>query len=346
MDVRILQVRPQEALRDLDGALQAFFRRLKAGETPGFPRFKGKREGEGHFRLTGSIGVVPGTITLPRIGKVRIQPGDRRYAPVGQYESASVVQEHGEWFVSVRLRIPDATEVPEDAPRVGLDLGVRKLAVLSDGTLIPNPKALRRASLQLKRAQRTLSRRVKGSNRRKNARRRLARQHQRVANIRRDALHKATTAIAQKYPVVVIEDLNVRGMTRAASGPGRAQKAGLNRSLLDAGFGTFRQMLSYKLQRAGGRIIMVDPSYTSQMCSHCGVRTDCGFQEIFSCAACGFTEDRDLNAAQNIRARSYGTKVTASWPETETARGGAVRRQSRKALSHASLKRESEHVPP
>ena len=304
------------------------------------------RPGEGHFAVTGAIAVGPCTVTLPRIGAVRIMPGDRGYAPTMRYVAASVVQEHGEWFVSVRVEAADAEPAPEDAPRVGLDIGVRKLAVLSDGTVFTNPKALRRAELRLKRAQRVLSRRVRGSGRRRDARKRLAARHQRVANVRRDALHKATTMIARMHPVVVVEDLKVRGMTRRAHGKGRAVKAGLNRSILDASFGEFRRMLAYKLAMRGGRLIAVHAAYTSQTCSACQSRTNCGSNETFTCAACGFTVDRDLNAAINIRARSYGPNDAASWPESPpsggNARGGAVRHRERKLAVLAPMKRELE----
>jgi len=335
---------PQEALRDLDVAFTATFRRLKAGENPGFPRFKSKRPGEGHFRVSCSVTVTEQTITLPKIGAVRIQPGDRGYAPAGRYTSGAVVQEHGEWFVSVLLEITDAPEIarPDDAPRVGLDIGVRKLAVLSDGTIFENPRALKAAERRLKKAQRTLSRRRKGSGRRRRARTVFAHRHRRVVRVRKDAIHKATTAITRTCPIVVIEDLKVRNMTRATSGKGRRAKAGLNRSLLDAGFGEFRRQLTYKIQRAGGRLMVVHPAYTSQICSRCQVRTDCGSNEIFTCTACGFTDDRDFNAARNIRARSFEQVVAASWPETENARGGEVRRPG-KARSHTPTKRERGH---
>lgn len=337
---------PQEALRALDVAYAAFFRRVKACEKPGFPRFHGRLHGEGGFAVTGVVTVDQGTVTLPRLGSVRIMPGDRGYAPAGKYVAASIVQEHGEWFVSVRVEVPDVEPAPEDAPRVGLDVGVRKLAVLSDGTVFANPKALRKAEPRMKRAQRVLARRVNGSNRRKDARRRLVNRHTRVANIRADALHKATTIIARTYPVVVVEDLRVRNMTKRVCGKGRAAKAGLNRSILDASFGEFRRMLAYKLAMRGGRMIAVHAAYTSQTCSACQARTNCGSNETFTCAACGFTVDRDLNAAINIRARSYGPNDAASWPESPSsdgnARGGAVRRVGRKPVSLAPVKRESE----
>ena len=128
---------PQEALRDLDEAFTHFFRRLKLGEKPGFPRFKAKGRDPGHFHLTGSITVKDGRIRLPRVGAVRFMPGDRGYIPDGTYSSASVVEDHGHWCVSVRFDVPEA---PADATRpvVGLDAGVRELAHLSDGTVIPN----------------------------------------------------------------------------------------------------------------------------------------------------------------------------------------------------------------
>ncbi|MEK9207304.1 MAG: transposase, partial [Patescibacteria group bacterium] len=271
---------PQEALRDLDVAYGRFF--AKRGR---HPKFHAKRPGEGGFRLTGSIRIEDGCVTLPRLGRLRIQPGCRGYASSGIYGSARLVQEHGEWFCSVLEAVP--CEPPSVAPdalaEVGLDLGARKLAVLAspDGgiEIFPNRRALLRATRKLRAAQRVVARRKKGSGRRRRAVRCLGRVHRRVARVRRDMTHKATAKIAARYKVVAMEDLRVGNMTRRAHGKGRRAKSGLNRVVLDANLGEFRRQLTYKLALRGGRIVFVSPAYSSQRCSHCGDYNDPGSSE-------------------------------------------------------------------
>lgn len=334
---------PQEALRDLDVAFKHFFRRCKDGlAKKGYPRFKARRRGEGGFRLSQEKGIVV-TLThimLPRIGAIRIQPGCHGYIQPGRYSSASVVQEHGEWFVSVLSNVAEAAPVDITiAPRVGIDLGVRKLMTISTGEIVPNPKALNKARLRLARRQRALAKKVKGSQRRERARRAVAKVHQRVANVRKDAIHKATRSIVDRYPVVAIEDLSVRNMTKATHGKGRAAKAGLNRSVLDASFGEIRRQLDYKLKLRGGHLIVVPAPYTSQRCSvlrdgsPCGALTDCGSNETFTCSACGAILDRDVNAARNIFADSFR--------ETSPPVG-----RRRKTLVEADVSREGACIVP
>jgi putative transposase len=324
---------PQEALRDLDVAFQHFFRRVKAGEKAGYPRFKRKGRDHGHFRVTGSIAVEGSAIHLPRIGRVRLMPGERGYVPAGRYATVSVVEEAGRWFASVHVEVAEAP-TDDTRPTVGLDAGVRELARLSDGTVFENPcvlarerRRLRKVALRIARKRRAADKRLgkwkKGERRVESGRLRVARSAavrvaRRVANLRNDALHKATTAIARAYSVVRVEALASRNMTRRRRGKGRAAKAGLNRAILDSGMLRLRSLLAYKMTLHGGRLEVVNPAYTSRTCSRCGERTDPGSSKIFKCASCGLVADRDQNAAQNIL-------VAASWPETQNARGGAVR---------------------
>lgn len=330
----------QESLRDLDAALRRFFDGCKPGaRRVGYPRFKSRERATPHFRLTGTVRVADGRIQLPRIGKVRIATGDRLYAPAGSYSGGSLVQEHGRWFASVLVEQAAVVALASSGPaEVGIDLGVRKLAVLSDGTVYENPRALQKAAAKLRRAQKALSRSQRGSNRRKKAARKVGRIHGRVANVRKDALHKATSEIASRFRVVAVEDLKVRNMTRSAAGtaekPGTRvrQKAGLNRSVLDASFAEFRRQLGYKLAARGGRLVAVPAPYTSQRCSACGSITDPGSSEVYACAACGLRIDRDLNAARNI--------VAASWPETQNARRAGVRPDGARTVRQSALKRE------
>ncbi len=345
---------PQEALRDLDEAYSHFFRRLKAGEAPGFPRFKAKGRDPGHFRLTGTIRVANGRIHLPRVGAIRFMPGDDSYIPDGSYGTASIVEDHGRWCVSVRLEVAEA---PQDLTRpvVGLDAGVRELAHLSDGTIIHNSCAsaqearrLRKAKLSVARKQRAADKRhgkpKKGcrrfeSNRLRQARKQAARYELRAANIRTDALHKATTELAKRYSVIRVEKLNGKNMTRRCKGRGRAAKAGLNRAILDSGMLRLCSLLAYKMPLYGGRLEVVPAAYTSRTCSRCGARNNPGSSKTYKCESCGVVLDRDHNASLNILAAASCALAPASPP----GRRGAAVRPKAEAGRQAATIRQSEH---
>jgi putative transposase len=217
---------------------------------------------------------------------------------------------------------------------VGVDLGVYALAVLSTGERVTGPRPLRASLRRLRRAQRVVSRRRKGSARRRRAIRRLARIHARVGNLRRHHLHAFTTRLAKNHGKVVVEDLNVRGMSRTARGtvgePGRrvAAKAGLNRSLADQSFGELRRMLAYKCRWYGSHLAVAPRFFPStKRRSGCGVV--CAKlrlrERVFRCVACGLCLDRDLNAARNlVWWASVAQDVAGSAPETENARRGAT----------------------
>ena len=301
---------PQEALRDLDRA----FRNFLAGRAR-YPRFKSRNRGIGGFRLTGTIKVDHRTIQLPRIGRVKFQPGEYSYLPWGKHAQVSVTEKAGRWFVSVvGPEIEDAA--PNGNPAVGLDLGVARLATLSDGTVIENPRALASGQRKLKRLQQEVSRKKKGSANRGKARRRLAKAHARVRNVRSNHLHQVTTTLAKSHGRIVVEDLKVRNMTKG----GGSRKRGLNRVVLDAAFGEFRRLLTYKGKLYGCEVVAVPPHYTSQRCSSCGhvEKGNRRSQSDFRCLSCGHEANADLNAAINIL-------VAASSSETENACGEDVR---------------------
>ena len=202
---------------------------------------------------------------------------------------------------------------PPKRGAVGVDLGVKNLAILSDGTVIPNPRALGTRLKALRKAQQAMSRKVRGSARREKAKARVARLYARVTDARMDAINKATTMIANTYSAVCIEDLNVAGMMKNRH---------LARSLSDAALGEFRRQLEYKTARNGAALRVVDRWFpSSKTCSNCGVvKAKLSLSErTFNCDACGLSLDRDLNAAINIC-------VAGSAPETLNARGGDVRR--------------------
>jgi putative transposase len=297
--VEVSKCAPQEAFRDLERAV----RNWREGRA-NFPRFKRKKSlDDNKARLTGSIRVTPRHVKLPHIGKVRtkertdkllelIQAGKARIL------SATISREADRWFVSLTCVVerpdPEPREVrgPEDI--VGVDLGLESFITLSDGTKVEAPKPLRKAVRLLERRSRQLSRKQKFSKNFKKASLRLARLHRRVRNIRRDFLHKVTTWLAKTKPVIVVEDLNVRGMS---------QNGHLSQAIYDVSWGMFRRMLEYKCQWYGARLIVVPQDFPStKACSNCG---EIGpplplSQRVFRCEACGLEIDRDWNAALNL----------------------------------------------
>ena len=251
---------PQEALRNLDRAFTNFFRQIKNGENAGFPKFKSRKRGRGSFRLTGTIRVFENCIQLPRLGLLRLKEGGYLPSESKKLHILSVtVSEHAhKWFVS--LQVQEEITVPENGgPVVGADVGLHRLVTVSDGTTFENPRALQRFERRLKRVQRTLSQRKRGSRNHEKTLRLLQKIHGRVANIRCDALHKVTTMLAKTKSVIVIEDLNVEGMR---------QNHRLAKSVSDVGFGEFHRQLVYKTQWYGSRLVVVPRFYpSSKMCS-------------------------------------------------------------------------------
>lgn len=278
---------PQEALRNLDLAYRNFFE-----GRAGFPRFHSKRRGEGSFRLTGSIRVERGHVTLPRIGRVKLK--ERGYLPVGIHvRSATISEKAGRWLLSIAVEEERPTPSPPEGESVGVDLGITVLATVSDGATFPNPKAWSRKVRKLMRLQREVSRKEKGSKNREKAKRRLSRCHVRVADLRKDAMNKVTTMLARTKPVIVIETLRPQNMLKNHH---------LARSLADASFGDFLRQLEYKGRWYGSRLVRADPFYPStKLCSGCGALKEMPLSErTYSCPVCGMVMDRDLNASRNL----------------------------------------------
>ena len=241
----------------------------------------------------------------------------------GRVLRVTVSMRAGRWYASLTVEREDkpAVNPPKGGP-VGVDLGVKTLATLSDGTVVENPRYLRKSERKLRRAQQVLSRKTKGSNRRANARAKVAHLHARVANQRSDAMHKLTTWLAREYSDISIEGLHVAGMVKNHR---------LAKSVSDAAFGEFRRQLEYKTARTGARLHVVDRWYgSSKTCSKCGsVKAKLSLNErTYRCNSCGLAMDRDLNAAINIC-------VAGSAPETLNAHGATVRRSDRSS-GHAT----------
>jgi putative transposase len=282
----------QATLRRLDKAFQAFFRRLKTGETPGYPRFKGRNRfdtvefpsyGDG-CRFDGRC------VYFQHIGRIKV----KLHRPIeGQIKTISFKREADGYSVVCSCDLGDVNVTPADGPAAGIDLGLKAFLVTSEGESIAPPQHYRHAQAALRRAQRKVARRQKGSKRRTKAVHALQKQHQWIGNLRRDFHHKTARALVLRYGTIVHEDLNIRGIARSR----------LAKSTLDVAWGSFLQILSYKAEEAGVRVIAVRPHNTTQACSQCGALPAIPktlADRVHSCCKCGYVADRDLNAAQNI----------------------------------------------
>ena len=307
-------------LRSLASALTNWSksrRGARKGRKVGFPKFKAKDRATPRFAYTTDFRLIEGdpkALRLPKVGRVHCMEDVAERVGGARVLRVTVSRRAGRWYAALTVEREDReAQQAQQGGAVGVDLGVKTLATLSDGTVIENPRPLRKAERRLKRAQKALSRKVKGSKRRAKARAKVARIHARVANQRLDAMHKATTWLTQTYSTVCIEDLNVTGMVKNHR---------LAKAIMDASFGEFRRQLDYKTARTGATLHVVDCWYpSSKTCSKCGrVKAKLSLAErTYRCDGCGLTMDRDLNAAINI-------KVAGSAPETQNAHGETVSR--------------------
>ncbi|MFG3714739.1 IS607 family element RNA-guided endonuclease TnpB [Micromonospora sp. NPDC047730] len=316
------------------------------GRRVGFPRFKSRRRAIPSVRFTtGAIRVERDHkhVVLPRLGRLKTHESTRKLArrvEVGTARilSATVRRDGGRWHVAFCVEVERAARTPTRPQAVvGVDVGITHLAVLSTGEMVPNPRHLDEAAQRMRRLARQMSRRVgpdrrtgqRPSNRWEHARQQAARAHARVANLRRDGLHKLTTRLARKYGTIVVEDLNVAGMLRNRR---------LARQIADAGFGEIRRQVTYKAEWNSGRRIVADRWYpSSKTCSDCGaVKAKLPLRvRTYSCDSCGLTLDRDLNAARNLAALAREVTTAGSGPvagrgaDRKTRPGGpvAVKRQ-------------------
>jgi putative transposase len=311
----------QHLLRRLDKAFAAFFRRVRSGEKPGFPRFKGrdrfrsleytygdgcKLRQDGHGRRS---------FYVQNVGEVRLCY--HRAIPSGASIKHAVVKRvNKRWFVCLMLelpvplaeRAPTRRQVGKVPSTLGIDVGLKSLAALSSGELIETPRPLRANLAKLRRLQRHAARQVKGSQRQRKTYRQVARLHEKVANQRADHLHKLSTRLVTGNDLIAIEDLSLAFMNRNGH---------LSLASHDAGFGLFRQMLEYKAESAGIQVIAVRASNTSQVCSGCGSMVPKGLSvRVHECPECGLVLDRDVNAARNILALALKSLGRSDQPVT------------------------------
>ncbi|WP_318835901.1 RNA-guided endonuclease InsQ/TnpB family protein [Deinococcus wulumuqiensis] len=282
----------QDVLKRLEKAFKAFFRRVKAGQTPGYPRFKGAGWYDSICYPQSGFSVSDKTAFFSKIGNIRI----RLHRPLeGKLKTATIRRECGEWYVSYVCEV-EAAPLPATSSQVGVDVGTTWFCITSDGEFVENPRHFQRGMKRLRVAQRTLSRRKRGSNRRKKAKAAVAKLHRKVARQRLDFHHKTAAKLIRENDLVAHEALNVLGMG----------KGNLARSIHDVGWGQFFSLLSLKAASAGRTVIAVDPRYTSQTCHECGhaCRENRIGQAKFRCVNCGHTANADHNAAKNILARA------------------------------------------
>lgn len=304
------------AIRRLDRAFKAFFRRVKAGEKPGYPRFKG-RGWWGSVEWPEGDGAKWDSVAHPTVTRVRLQGVGHvrvhQHRPVkGTVKTITAKREGKRWYVVLSCDDVPAEPMEPTGAAVGIDMGVASFLTASDGVHVPNPRHLAASADRLAAAQRKLSRKKRGSNRRRKAVARVAALHGKVRRQRLDHAHKTALALVRDHDVIAHEALQVANMTRrprprqAEDGtflPNRAAaKSGLNRSINDAGWGVFLEILRAKAESAGRVVIEVNPAFTSQRCAECG-HTAAGnrvSQAAFRCLSCGHEAHADVNAAVNI----------------------------------------------
>lgn len=286
----------KSAVQTLDIAYQNFFRRVKLGQKPGYPRFKSKHDHRQSYkskRVGTNIRILDKAVQLPKLGKVKCRISKEVR---GRILSATVSRNpSGKYFVSLCCTDVEFDHLPSAGMAVGLDMGIKSFAVSSDGIEYPNHKYLAKSEKKLARLQRQLSRKSKGSKRREKARVQAAKLHEHIANQRKDTLHKLSTDIIRRNDVICIEDLATKNMVKNHR---------LAKSVSDAGWGEFRRQLAYKAEWHGKQLVVIDRFYpSSQLCSYCGTQWS-GTKDLsvrkWYCPHCGTEHDRDVNAARNI----------------------------------------------
>lgn len=288
----------QDVITRLDRAFKAFFRRCKAGEKPGYPRFKGRdRYSTFTFKDAANhngVRLLAGgkRVKLAGIGNVKL----KLHRPIeGRIKQASVsLCGDGHWYIAFACDDVPAKPLAPNGRSVGIDVGITTFAALSNGELVANPRPYESAQRDLALAQRRVARRKRGSKRRRAAALLLRKQHNRIRRIRLDHHHKVAFDLVQRFDCIAVEKLNVKGLAR-----GRLAK-----QVLDAGWAQFTTILQAKAECAGREFFAVDPRGTSQECSGCGqvVRKDLSVR-VHDCPHCGLVEDRDVNAALNVQRR-------------------------------------------
>lgn len=329
----------QHALKDLEKAYKNFF-----AKRADFPRFKKKGSGDS-FRYPDpkqiKLDQDNSRILLPKLGWIRYR---NSRDVLGEVRNVTVSQSGGKWFASIQTQREVEQPLPTATTAIGIDVGIVRFATMSDGSFIAPLNSFKTHQQRLARYQRRMSRKIKFSSNWKKAKARVQKIHTGIANARKDFLHKATTTISQNHAFVCIEDLQVRNMSRSSKGNSEQhgkmvkQKSGLNRSILDQGWGEFRRQLAYKVVWHGGMLLAVPPHHTSQTCPACNhvSKDNRQTQAKFLCVDCDYENHADVVGAINVLAR--GHRVLACG---ETAQSGRSLKQepteATRELSHSAV---------
>lgn len=293
----------QQALKNLESSYRNFF-----AKRADFPKFKKRGQHDG-FRIPQGFKVeqMNSRIFLPKLGWIRYR--NSRFID-GTVKSITISAHGGKWYAAIQTERELEQAVHPATAVVGIDVGIAKFATLSTGQIFDAKNSFKNKAEQLARYQRAMSRKVKFSKNWLKAKHKISKLHKTIAAIRQDYLHKTTTDISKNHAMIVIEDLQIRNMSKSAKGSSEQHgkrvkaKSGLNRSILDQGWFEFRRQLEYKQAWRGGEIIAVPPQHTSQRCSHCQhvSRENRTSQARFECVACDYRENADINASRNILA--------------------------------------------
>ncbi|HEX2620817.1 MAG TPA: transposase [Phototrophicaceae bacterium] len=285
----------QSVVKQVDRAFEMFFRRVKAGKAPGYPRFKPHQQfASFEFKQFGAGARLEGRrLKLYGIGRIVV----RWHRPLeGTIKTVRIVYKSGRWYACFSVELDKTQSLPQTGSDTGIDVGVSALITTSDGDKVDNPNYYRTGQSRLKRLQRKLARAKRGSKNRRKALKAVQRQQEHIANQRHDFLHKLSTALIQSFDRIALEDLIVKNMVRNPR---------LSKSIFDSGWSMFRHYLTYKAESAGRVVAFVDPRYTSKTCSNCGaVFETLTLADRWVECACGLSLDRDHNAALNILKRA------------------------------------------
>jgi len=330
----------QDVLFRLEKAYKRFFQRVKNGEKPGYPRFQGRNrytsftypDGAGWKldavrRPPDKKGMVKVKLHLSKLGTVSLH---LHRDITGAIKTLTMKREGEHWYAvfSCEIGKPDALPVSDED--VGIDLGVTHFAALSNGEFLEAPRHYRRSEKKLKKLQEALSKKKRGSHRRARAVKRVASAHRKIRNQRRDFAHKASRQLTNRYQVIVLEKLQTANLTRRPNPKqheetgqylpnGASAKSGLNKSINDAGWGLFTELLQVKAAWAGREVMFVNPYKTSQMCSGCGTEVKKDLSERWHSCECGCELDRDTNAAKNILTLGQKALLGGTRPTRATA---------------------------
>jgi putative transposase len=281
------QVLQNVAVR-VDLAFKSFFRRVKSGEKPGYPRFKGRDWYDSFTYPQSGFVVTDEGLKLSKIGTLKIK---LHRAIVGKIKTCTIRRQNGKWYACFSCEV-ECDKLPSTEKSIGIDVGLEKFASISDGSFVENPRFFRKEEKALTKVQRKLSKCDKGTRERRKARKVVARVHERIRNRRHNFVHQLSRKIVNENDVIVVEKLNTENMLGNHC---------LAKSISDASWTQFRNCLAYKAESAGRKLIAVNPAYTSQDCSGCGYRAKKPLKERWHhCPMCGLSLDRDTNAAINI----------------------------------------------